>query len=406
MKFWGYILVGVAFYSFQVKAQSDVKISFDQLNHEVKVVGISQFKLHQLKDKSPKLNDWQQLYAIYVLDKKSKQPISTIPVLGTYLIKDEYIVFSPRLPFDRNLKYLAKFNVAYLHSVTGTTIPNPIAQQIRQFVFEIDRAKIHPPTRVTSIYPSADTLPVNQLKFYINFSQPIKLGQIYDNVFFENEDGHTIKDAFLRLNPELWDEEHKRVTLWLDPGRIKRELSPHLLQGLPLQTGQSYKLVIRKTLKDVYDNPINDRYFKSFVVVEDDRIKPKINKWHIVSPAKSGSDTLALIFDEALDEALLHHMIRVEDKGGHEVLGEISIVNKGRTWRFVPKNPWNHSRYFIVINSKLEDLAGNSLRRLFDTEIISQNTFVPSSLIYTPIRIQKTTKQKKIRKWHSRISNQ
>ena len=36
-----------------------------------------------------------------------------------------------------------------------------------------------------------------------------------------------MKSIFLELENELWNPEHTQLTLWLDPGRIKRDLIPN-----------------------------------------------------------------------------------------------------------------------------------------------------------------------------------
>ena len=41
--------------------------------------------------------------------------------------------------------------------------------------------------------------------------------------------------TFLDLQPELWNAEGTVLTLWLDPGRIKRDLIPNKELGIPLK---------------------------------------------------------------------------------------------------------------------------------------------------------------------------
>jgi hypothetical protein len=59
----------------------------------------------------------------------------------------------------------------------------------------------------------------------------------------------TLHDAFLDLQPELWNEDRTVITLWLDPGRIKRDLQPNLKLGAPLQQSEKYRSLFQSNGK-------------------------------------------------------------------------------------------------------------------------------------------------------------
>src|SRR4029077_16843257 len=82
------------------------------------------------------------------------------------------------------------------------------------------------PTEVTHVYPTATALPENQLKFYIHFSAPMGRGEAYEHVHLLDAKGRRDDLPFLELAEELWDASGKRLTLLIDPGRIKRGLKP------------------------------------------------------------------------------------------------------------------------------------------------------------------------------------
>mgnify|MGYP003346898067 CR=1 FL=1 len=77
-------------------------------------------------------------------------------------------------------------------------------------------------TLVTQIYPSADVLPENTLKFYVHFSAPMSRGHSYDHIRLLDEANRPVELAFLELAEELWSPDMLRLTLLMDPGRIKR----------------------------------------------------------------------------------------------------------------------------------------------------------------------------------------
>lgn len=55
--------------------------------------------------------------------------------------------------------------------------------------------------------------------------------------------------------------------------------------------------------------------------------------------------------------------------GDREISGQVLLKNNERIWCFIPDNRWAPGQYKIKIESRLEDLAGNNLNRLFDQEI-------------------------------------
>jgi hypothetical protein len=59
-------------------------------------------------------------------------------------------------------------------------------------------------------------------------------------------------------------------------------------------------------------------------------------------------------------------------------------------WSFVPSQPWRADRYEIVVDPRLEDLAGNSLAWLFDEDLAAKGrgtTRAPRSNVPQPIAL-------------------
>jgi hypothetical protein len=50
------------------------------------------------------------------------------------------------------------------------------------------------------------------------------------------------------------------------------------------------------------------------------------------------------------------------------VPGAVTITDNETRWRFAPDSPWTAGDYFVEVGTELEDVAGNSLRRLFDED--------------------------------------
>jgi hypothetical protein len=59
-------------------------------------------------------------------------------------------------------------------------------------------------------------------------------------------------------------------------------------------------------------------------------------------------------------------MITVHGTNGESVAGEIRVTGREREWQFTPRGTWAADSHYVEVDSDLEDLAGNSLRKLFD----------------------------------------
>src|SRR5262249_32867051 len=138
-------------------------------------------------------------------------------------------------------------------------------------VFQAPRRSETPTTRVSQVYPSSDTLPENLLKFYIHFTAPMSRGNIYDHIHLRDESGKEVELPFLEIDEELWDPTMTRLTLFIDPGRIKRGVRPLEEVGPSLEAGKSYTLVIGREWRDGVGNPLKQGFEKAFKVAPPDR---------------------------------------------------------------------------------------------------------------------------------------
>ncbi len=75
-------------------------------------------------------------------------------------------------------------------------------------------------------------------------------------------------------------------------------------------------------------------------------------------------------FDRPLDHALLQHSLWVTDAVGVALAGQGSAGPGERCWRFEPQSPWEEGQHQVTVDPRLEDLAGNSLIRVFDRDLM------------------------------------
>ena len=233
--------------------------------------------------------------------------------------------------------------------------------------FGLRRRATTAPTTVR-IFPTSSELPENQLRLYLEFSTPMTTGMAAAHLRLLDENGQEVKGAFLQLEEELWDPGRRRLTVLFDPGRVKRGLRANVQMGAPLAAGRRYTLVVDAGWRDGTGTPIAAAK-KSFTAVSADRTMPNPEDW-LVTPPRAGSiDAVAVTFSEPLDFALTRRALTVVDTDGRVVPGTVDVAENERQWRFVPFEPWTTASYSVLIDRRLEDLAGNNLTRLFDADL-------------------------------------
>lgn len=348
-------VTGLSRFVIQFKKTSDEKPS----QIEVSGFGAEQFK--ELSDAKFSREQWSQLLRISVHGNASDD---TPSMLGSYKLENERLIFEPRFPFVPGLKYSARFGPAHLPGRETSSA------EIVSTAFALPEPPATPPAFVEHVYPSRDVLPENQLKFYIHFSAPMRRGEAYDHVHLMESSGKEVDYPFLKLGEELWDYSGTRFTLFIDPGRIKRGLKPREDNGPSLEMGKSYTLVIDADWPDARDRKLKQHYRKDFKVIEPDEAQPDPKKWKIAAPAPGSSEPLVITFSESLDHAMLRRVLLVLDPEGKEIDGKITIENNETHWEFQPDSPWSTGKHSLQIETTLEDLAGNSIGRPFEVDVI------------------------------------
>ena len=331
----------------------------DNRKARVEVAGLTGEQATQLAQSDFDFNRWRQILSIRVA---SDEPPGTIPnVLGDYRVENDKLVFEPRYPFKPGLTYQARLERSSLPFVAeGMSLVT--AQEF--LLPAVDSAA----ATVERVYPTRDVLPENQLKFYLHFSAPMSRGQAYARVHLLRQSGAEVEHPFLELGEELWNEEGTRFTLFFDPGRIKRGLKPREEMGPSLESGQGYVLVVDREWTDANGKPLAETFRKAFRVVEPDDVPPDPQSWKVTLPAAGTAGVFEVAFGEPLDHAMLERVLEIRS-AGESVLGEVQVAEGETAWRFTPASAWAAGRYELVMETALEDLAGNSIGRPFEVDI-------------------------------------
>ena len=274
------------------------------------------------------------------------------PMLGRFEETVNGLLFKPLIPFTRGLTYELVSGNERLGQIL---IPFP------------DKDEAIP--QLQAVYPSQDTVPENLLKIYLTFSQPMKEGIALNYLTLLNSQKDTVPGVFLDLQPELWNESRTQLTVWLDPGRIKRDLIPNLEMGAPLENNQKYELRVSVGWKAQNGLELEIGISKSFIVTTRDSISPNPNEWLITLPKANSRSGLKIDFLEALDYSLLQEVFTLKTEDGKRISGIWELGFEEKSITFSPKENWQTGNYTIQIESRLEDLAGNNLNRLFEIDL-------------------------------------
>jgi len=274
-------------------------------------------------------------------------------IIGSYERDGQNLVFTPRFALQNDKNYRACMIQAgrRISAVDYRVPPRPPA----------------PPAEVVAVWPTNDVLPANQLRFYILFSRPMRGGSdIFEQIGLLDADGQEIADPWLR--DELWNEDGTLLTLYIHPGRIKWGVLLRLLLGPVLEPDRQYTLLVRGSLLDADDRKLSKEYRKPFRTTAEDRTRLELSTWKIHAPEAGQRGSLTLAFPKPLDSRSLERFLTVVDAQGKPVKGKMAISRDAREWTFQPETDWTAQEYAVVVDRRLEDVAGNNPVHAFDVD--------------------------------------
>lgn len=328
----------------------------------VEVSGIPASTLNALERARLSPEAWAGIFSVAVESGEASASHSVPPMAGAWTVQNGRLRFEPRFPLTGNVRYRAEFRPARLPG--GTDRPAPVIS-----FFQLPEETAAPTTAVAEIYPTAHVLPENQLKFYVQFSAPMSGGAIYQHVHLRDEAGREIELPFLGIDEELWDPTMSRLTLLIDPGRIKRGVKPLVDIGAVFETGGKYSLTIDAAWRDASGRPLRTAHRKEFRSGPADRTPPDPARWTVTAPAAGTRAPLIVAFDEPMDHALALRLIAVADAAGEPIEGAPALVEGERRWTYVPAQPWRRGAHQLVVPTTIEDLAGNNIGKVFDVDL-------------------------------------
>jgi hypothetical protein len=279
---------------------------------------------------------------------------------GTWARDDDVARFTPRFAAVPGTRF------AVVESTSAGVAPGPEGAWREVARVVVPDAGAVPTTLVERIEPDVEEVPENILRFAVTFSAPMEEGSASGRLRLLDEAGDELPGTLLDMPPELWDRDRRRLTVLLEPGRIKRGLQPNVQAGPPLREGGSVTLVIDRTIRDATGATLVSEARRTYRVTAPIRTRVDPARWR-VAWAAGPQDALSVVFDRPLDPVLALRCLRVTDEHGDPVHGAASLDSEARVWTFVPADGADPRD--LHVDARLEDLAGNSVRRVFDRDL-------------------------------------
>ena len=274
------------------------------------------------------------------------------PIAGRYTLGETSMSFLPAFRFEPGQNYVARFLESGELREVAFSLPAPSSSAT--------------PAEVTAIYPSGDVLPENTLRFYLHFSVPMQPQGAFDYIRLVNASGAIDDAAFMRFKQELWNEDRTRLTVLIDPGRIKRDVATNVELGPALLSGQRYSLVVEGGWPSADGRSVLPSFEKTFRVTEALRTRPDANLWTLNNPCAGTRVPLIVEFDRPFDRHLLGQSLKIETDAGAMIKGHVDVTKQERQVRFAPHEPWPATGLRLIADPTLEDVAGNNFLDLLD----------------------------------------
>lgn len=180
---------------------------------------------------------------------------------------------------------------------------------------------------------AARALPDNLLRFYVYFSAPMGPEAILPSIALLDARGPPIDGVFLDNRYELWSPDRTRLTLLLDPGRVKTGQTANRAMGRALEAGASYRLRIARTARDARGCALSGPNAAAFDATAADLSPPAPADWELSTPVIGTRAPLTLTLDGPVDHLSLAYRLRVVGPGdarGSSITERLDPTNSRR----------------------------------------------------------------------------
>jgi len=287
---------------------------------------------------------------------------SNIPIAGRHSIANGRIEFAPAFPFDADKSYTLDFRPG---DVSGRVGQAPISRTTALR----GAPHLYPATSVLSVDPTALVWPANLLRVYIHFSAPMSRESGLGRITLRGSDGVEVTDAFLPLEADFWSPDHRRYTVFFDPGRVKRGILPNRQRGRALVDGHRYVLEISAEWRDAHGKPLAEAFKHSFVAGPAIEQPISVDDWKLTRPSGHTRGPLVITFPWPIDRGIAERAFIIQTRSGQAIAGRGELAPGDLSWAFTPDASWAPGDYQLTALPILEDPSGNQIGRAFETDM-------------------------------------
>ncbi|WP_431265174.1 hypothetical protein ACQ859_07060 [Roseateles chitinivorans] len=202
------------------------------------------------------------------------------------------------------------------------------------------------------VHPAGDTVPENLLRIELRFQQPQRLPFDMRRLTLLDEQGEALENALLDL--ALPNADGRRITVLMDPGRVKSGAGPNRDAGRALHAGRRVSLRVAADAGDASGAAAVKTWRVTDAVSS--RLAPA--DWRLTTPRARSREALVVDFRDAVS-ASGEELIAVTDAAGQRLAGTTSLTRGDSVWRFTPSRRWKAGRHRLVVYPEFEDPAGN-----------------------------------------------
>ena len=218
-------------------------------------------------------------------------------------------------------------------------------------------------------------LPANTLRFYLHFPRSGEAHFDRDQLWLLNEEEEVVRDPFLVLSQELWSPDGSRLTVLMEPGRIKRGLGADPTHDPALVVGRAYSLLV---------TALGQAVRHTFRV--SDPVLEAVNEtyWRLVSPTTGSLDPAIVHFGRVMNAALCEDEIGVLTYSGEVVQTRVSLAQTEPQRRLPRATLGEPGKYRLVVSERLEDVCGNRLGEALDHDLSAGERPRAGMINFTP----------------------
>jgi hypothetical protein len=230
------------------------------------------------------------------------------------------------------------------------------------------RVSMPPPVQVVQVFPSAQTVPENLLRFHVFFSSPPEVHRLLDAVRLIDDQGDVVPQPFLDLEHGLWDAGGTRLTLLLHPGRIKSGLIARARLGSALGRGRRYQLQIDMDLLTGAPDAGTVLHVQMLHVGSPLAGKVRLPVMQHLQPGAGTFSPLRIDFARPMDRLGLEDGLLLKKADGTDAGFDLQIEPGEQVAHLLPASAWAAEPYRLLFSPELEDVAGNRPGSGFEVE--------------------------------------